>query len=201
MEQHFDSTKDAFMEVAYKKLEQQDKKMASWEEQLKDLAGNKILLRQLITATEALKEDIVKNQLPIETLQELSKKLNINNVLLKLGPEKVQHHHHVPKVIWIAAGLFVGLALVCSGWYMTHQKLDQFIMNDTKYRYLQLDTGQTSLMMILDRVDKIYDSSIDMRRTVIDKEELNKSNYEKIQMADKLREEATNLERQAKNKK
>jgi len=200
MEQNFDNTKEAFMEVAYKKLEQQDKKMAAWEEQLKDLAGNKVLLRQLIAATELLKEDVAKNQLPIETLQELSKKLNINNVLLKLGPEKVQHHHHVPKVIWIAAGLFLGLALVCSGWYMTHQKLDQFIMNDTKYRFLKLDTGQRSLMMILDRVDKVYDSSIDMRKDVLDKEETNRKNFEKMEKAERLKAEAKNLERSVKTK-
>jgi len=198
MEQNFDNTKDAFMEVAYKKIEQQDKKMAAWEEQLKDLAGNKILLRQLITATESLKEEVIKSQLPFETLQELSKKLNINNILLKLGPQKVQHHHHVPKVIWIAAGLFLGFAMVCSGWYMTHQKLDQFIMNDTKYRYLKLDTGQRSLRMILDRVDKVYDSSTDMRKDVLDKEEVNRKNFEKLQKAEQLKEEAKALEKSIK---
>ena len=72
MEQNIDNTKDAFMDVAYKKIEQQDKKMAALEEQLKDLAGNKLLLRQLITATESLKEDVAKNYLPVETLEELS---------------------------------------------------------------------------------------------------------------------------------
>lgn len=200
MEQNSDNTKDAFMDVAYKKLEQQDKKMAAWEEQLNDLAGNKLLLRQLITVTELLKEEVIKSQLPIESLQELSKKLSINNVLLKLGPQKMQHHHHVPKLIWIAAGLFLGFAMVCSGWYMTHQKLDQFIMNDTKYRFLKLDTGQRSLMMILDRVDKVYDSSIDMRKDVLDKEETNRKNFEKMEKAERLKAEAKNLERSVKTK-
>ena len=200
MEQNSDNTKDAFMDVAYKKLEQQDKKMAAWEEQLNDLAGNKLLLRQLITVTELLKEEVIKSQLPIESLQELSKKLSINNVLLKLGPQKMQHHHHVPKLIWIAAGLFLGFAVVCSGWYMTHQKLDQFIMNDTKYRFLKLDTGQRSLMMILDRVDKVYDSSIDMRKDVLDKEETNRKNFEKMEKAERLKAEAKNLERSVKTK-
>ena len=198
MEQNFDNTKDAFMEVAYKKIEQQDKKMATWEEQLKDLAGNKLLLRQLITATESLKEDVAKNYLPVETLEDLSGKLNINNVLLKLGPQKVQHHHHVPKLIWIAAGLFVGFSLVCAGWYMTHQKLDQFIENDTKYRYLKLDTGQRGLMMILDRVDSIYNSSIDMRKDVLDKEKINQINFERLQKAGRLKAEADDLERSVK---
>lgn len=200
MEQNFDNTKDAFMDVAYKKIEQQDKKMAAWEEQLKDLAGNKILLRQLITVIESLKEDVAKNQLPFETLEELSKKLNINNVLLKLGPQKVQHHHHVPKLIWIAAGLFLGFAMVCSGWYVTHQKLEQFVMNDTKYRYLKLDTGQRPLMMILDRVDRVYDSSINMRKDVLDKEEVNRKNFEKLQKAEQLKEEAKDLEKSVKIK-
>lgn len=200
MEQNFDNTKDAFMEVAYKKIEQQDKKMAAWEEQLKDLAGNKLLLRQLITATESLKEDIAKNSLPVETLEDLSGKLNINNVLLKLGPQKVQHHHHVPKLIWIAAGLFVGFAMVCSGWFMTHQKLKQFVMNDTKYRYLKLDTGQRALMIILDRIDSIYDSSIDMRKDVLDKEKNNQINFKRLQRAERLKAEAENLEQSVKAK-
>ena len=198
MEQNFNNTRDAFMEVAYKKIEQQDKKMAAWEEQLRDFAGNKLLLQQLISATELLKQDVVKNYLPVETLEDLSGKLNINNVLLKLGPQKVQHHHHVPKLIWIAAGLFVGFSMVCSGWYMTYKKLDQFIMNDTKYRYLKLDTGQRSLMMILDRVDSIYNSGINIRKDVFDKEEVNRKNLEKLQRAEQLKVEAKNLEKSVK---
>ena len=120
--------------------------------------------------------------------------------LLKLGPQKVQHHHHVPKVIWISTGLFVGFAMVCSGWYMTYKKLDQFIMNDTKYRYLKLDTGQTSLMMILDRVDNVYDSSIDMRKDVLNKEKSNQINFERLQKAERLKAEANDLEKSVNTK-
>jgi len=73
-------------------------------------------------------------------------------------------------------------------------------MNDTKYRFLKLDTGQRSLMMILDRVDKVYDSSIDMRKDVLDKEETNRKNFEKMEKAERLKAEAKNLERSVKTK-
>lgn len=81
---------------------------------------------------------------------------------------------------------------------MTHQKLEQFVMNDTKYRYLKLDTVQRSLMMILDRVDKVYDSSSDMRKDVLDKDELDRKNLRKLQKAEQLKEEAKDLEKSVK---
>src|ERR1022692_4259842 len=49
---------------------------------------------------------------------------------------KVLHHHHVPKIVLIAAGLFLIVFFLSTGWYMTAYKLNLYKANDTKYRYL-----------------------------------------------------------------
>lgn len=79
---------------------------------------------------------------------------------------KIQHHHHVPKILWIAAGLFVLLCLTCSGWHTTAARLDQYWGADTKYRYLYLE-GDSNMRQILYNVDSLYRSGFAMRDSVI----------------------------------
>ncbi len=96
----------------------------------------------------------------------------------------------MPKIILISAGLFITLALVSSGWYMTSSKLDGYIANDTKYRQLRLDTSIRSLQHYLDRIDSMYDARPDMRKIVLETEEKNRKNFERLEKAERLKEEA-----------
>ena len=68
----------------------------------------------------------------------------------ELVKNKILHHHHVPKLICITAGLSIVVTLVCAGWYSTSNKLDEYIANDTKYRQLRLDTAYKGLQSYLD---------------------------------------------------
>lgn len=70
---------------------------------------------------------------------ELSNQLAESTMLLRQPvTNRVTHHHYIPKMIWIATGLFVAVVLTCSGYYMTASKLDECEASDTKYRYLKL---------------------------------------------------------------
>jgi hypothetical protein len=72
-------------------------------------------------------------------MEELSGNLVTSVTLLKQPVEaKVLHHHHMPKLIWVSAALFIVLCLTFCGWYNTSQKLDWHTANDFKYRYLKL---------------------------------------------------------------
>ncbi|OQP58844.1 hypothetical protein A3860_39230 [Niastella vici] len=83
---------------------------------------------------------------------------------------KVIHHHHVPKIVWVSAILFVVLCLVCSGWYSTVQKLDQYQTNDLKYRYLKLKANP-ALHRILVLTDSLCQNQLDFDKTVLQGED------------------------------
>jgi len=192
----------AFMEVTTRKVETQDKQIAAIEEKVKDIPGNTELIQKLITTVEGLHSDVKINSLQQETTQNLSDQLELVTTLLKHPvSNKVMHHHHIPKLIWISVGLFVALSLVCSGWYVTSSKMNSFITNDTKYRWIRLDTSQRSLQLYLDRVDSLYNKLPDMRKNVVETEEEYRLNFERLQRAERLKAEAKELEKIATRRK
>ncbi len=154
-----------------------------------------------MSAIHRLRDDLKESRFPIEKLQSLSSRLDTVMSLLREPVEnKVLHHHHVPKIIWITAGLFITLALISSGWYITANKLDSFIGNDTKYRQLRLDTSKQGLQIYLDKIDSLYVTRPDMRKIVLEKEVEYQINFERLQKAARLKAEAKYLENEAKQK-
>jgi hypothetical protein len=188
---------DVFMEVAVKKMELQDKKLLELEERLTKGPDHTKHIQQLTASVEGLKTAFNSGQLS-NKVQELSARINLAIGLLQKPVEnKVNHHHHVPKLIWITAGLFILLSLVCSGWYVTSEKLSGFIVNDTKYRKLKLDSANKRLQIDLDRVDSFYRVNADLREMVLRTEEENKKNLEMLQRARNMENEANELKRKA----
>jgi hypothetical protein len=195
MENFTNETSDVFMEVAVKKMELQDKKLADLEERLNNGPDLTKHMQQLIASVEGLKISFNSGQLSNKVL-ELSARISIAIGLLQKPVEnKVNHHHHVPKLIWIAAGLFILLSLVCSGWYMTSEKLNGFVANDTKYRKLKLDSANKRLQVDLDLVDSLDLVNPDLREIVIKAEKENTRNLEMLRRARNMENEASELKR------
>ena len=165
---------------------------------LKNEAGSK--LEELIKdGVEKITVAIHDNAIPINELQELSQYLQQNIMLFKNPtPQRVIHHHHINKLIWLAAGLFVGLTLLSVGWYATYEKLDGYIANDTKYRSLKLDTANIYLQKMLYRTDTLYQKNANMREMVMNMEEEYRNNFELLQKASQMNAEAENLKAGAK---
>lgn len=198
MNEQINNTNAAFMEVTSRKVEVQDKKIAAMEEKIKDMPENTELLRRLLSSIEGLRSDVKEVLLVPEKAANLSSRLELATDLLKHPlPNKVLHHHHIPKLIWISAGLCISLCLVCSGWYVTSSNVDAFIGNDTKYRQLRLDTAHRSLQLCLDQLDSLYKVQPDMRDKVLETEQEYQLNFERLQKAERLKTEAKNLEKAA----
>ncbi|SDX68546.1 hypothetical protein SAMN05444410_1263 [Hydrobacter penzbergensis] len=198
MNQQDNNTSAAFMEVTSRKMEGLDKKIDALEGKLKEIPAHAEPLNKLLDSMERLRSDISEASVLPEKLAHFSKRLELVAEALKQQPtSKVIHQHHVPKLIWISAGLFVGICLVCSGWYVTTSKLNSFIANDTKYRQMRLDTTHKSLQLYLDRLDSLYETYPNMREKVLETEEEHRLNFERLQKAERLRTEAKNLEKSA----
>ena len=195
------NTSAAFREIILKKVETQEKKFTALEEKVNNTPDNTELIQMLISNVDGLRNDVHNSRFPAEKLQDLSSRLDLIINLHKQSVKKeIYHHHHIPKIILISIGLFIALTWVCSGWYITSGKLNDYIANDTKYRQLRLDTSLRSLQHYLDRIDSLYDARPDMRKIVLETEEKNRENFERKEKANWLREEAKDLEREAQKK-
>ncbi len=201
MNEQTNNTSAAFMEVTSRKVKVQDKKIAAIEEKIKGIPDNTQLLHNLLSSVEDLHSDIKGASLLPEKMEYFSTSLkSATDLLLNPVPNKVLHHHHIPKLIWITAGLFIALCLVCSGWYVTSRKQNGFIANDTKYRQMRLDTSQRNLQLYLDQLDSLYNTVPDMRKKVLETEEEYRLNFERLQKAERLKIEAESLENAARKK-
>lgn len=186
----------AFMEVVTKKLESQDGKLAELEEKIKTFPNTSELLQGIINRVDEVKTMVMFNQLPAGKLQEFSTRLSSTITLLQQPVEnKVLHHHHVPKLLWVSVGLFLAVCLVSSGWLVTVNKLDGYIANDTKYRHLKLDTANKGLQKYLYTVDSFYRIHPNMRELVIEREEENRKNAAMLDRAKMMESEAGELKK------
>ncbi len=79
---------------------------------------------------------------------------------------------------------------------MTSKRLAGYKANDTKYRMLRLDTVHYRLQFFLDRADSLYRVDPDLRKSVLETEEQRRINFERLQRAERLKEEAKKLEKE-----
>ncbi|MCF3110612.1 hypothetical protein LL912_17635 [Niabella sp. CC-SYL272] len=149
---------------------------------------------------------IISNQnFPAKEIEALRRELSaVREQLSEPVIQKLEHHHHVHKIIVATGVLFIAVCLLCCGWYNTYQKLEQFQGNDTKYRLMRLDTAFTPLQRYLDKVDQAYTNNSGLRDSVITKEEENRKNmgllqeaYNRVKEAEKLKSEAGKLRKAA----
>lgn len=160
-----------FEEVITKKLQKQDGQIAEMQEKLKSIPDTS---QEFIEVKKQLKDinvSITAIKFPTSQMDELSGKLTTSVALLKQPVEnKVLHHHHIPKLIWVSVGLFVVLCLTFCGWYNTGQKFDQYRANDLKYRYLKLKRSPI-LQQLLFITDSLYQAEPDFGKVVLQGED------------------------------
>lgn len=135
---------------------------------------------KIVTASE-MKEDLEQSRKVLAETKELltsfpTSRFQLLTVALDANtkahqqPQEIKHHHHLHWVAYVAGGLFLMLCLFAAGWYMTADKLDGFIENDTKYRYLKLSNSIESKKMIRG-ADSMYRAVGDLRELVLNQEE------------------------------
>jgi len=179
---------EIMLDAVVEKVENQQQKIRDQEEKL-------ALVEKKVNAIPDHSQDIGEMKASFRDLLAVRKgqnalmaKLEVFFFTLKIATDllrhpverKVQHHHHFQKIIWIAAGLFLALCLVCTAWYMTARDSGQYQANDIKYRKLKLD-ADSAFHQYLVRLDSIYLSDPDkMRKNVIEQERLKQKRLELI---------------------
>lgn len=131
-------------------------------------------------------------------MSDLSRKLDRCTHALENPAEKKEHHiHHFRWPLGAAAGVFLLLVLAVAGLYVNHQKLQQYIANDTKYRSLKM-IGNKDLEVLLHSEDSTYLADPDMRKQVLEQEAERKRWLKLLQEAGEKEKQADELKAKAK---
>jgi hypothetical protein len=148
-----------------------------------------------------IEKDLFKASGSWNQLSDISEQLRTCARLMQMPkePQTVRHPYFV-KLVLSTAGLFLLVCFLCSGWYTTSSKLDNYIANDTKYRYLKLDSSRKPLQIFIMTIDSFYNANTEMRKNVLAQEEQNRLNFERLEQAALLKAQAKELEEKAKKK-
>lgn len=183
------------------KVDAQDRKIEDLDKKTDQIPSYNQVLNQVKTGFEGVRSDVKKISFPEKQMLELSGRLETCIELLRRpGEQKIIHHHHVPKTIWITAALFLVLCLISTGWYTTYSHLELYKANDTKYRYLKLE-ADGGLLKWMKVVDSLYLVDTKMRDSVIAREEQNQRDFEMMQKAKQMEDEARELRGKGNKKK
>lgn len=90
--------------------------------------------------------------------------------------------------------LLLLLCVMTSGWYITASNLDLYKANDTKYRYLKLQKDK-SLVKHLRVTDSLHLMYPQMRDSVIAEEDQRQKDFEMMQQAIQMENEAREIKR------
>lgn len=169
---------EILLKTIVEKADAQEKKIVEMQQTFKNALGQTEEIRRIRNEVEELKTSARSNSFPITEMQELSNRLAETTMVLRQSAiSKVIHHHYIPKLIWVAAGLFITVVLVCSGWYMTASKLKENKASDTKYRYLKL-SNNAFLRQVLFTTDSLYRVDKGLRDSVEYREEAIRERFE-----------------------
>ena len=175
------------------KVDAHDKKIGELHQKIEQTPNYREAFVRIEDAINELRSDVQKISFPEKELHEFSGRLIVGiNLLRQPVEQKVIHQHHFHKIIWIAVGLFLVLCLVLTGWYNTYDKLKLYKANDTKYRYLKLE-ADGGLLKWMRVIDSLYLVDRKMRDSVIAKEEQNQRDFEMMQKAKQMEDEAREL--------
>jgi hypothetical protein len=169
---------DLFKDTIAKAVEKQQertqdhhKRIGIVEQEIQKLSGLPKDIAEIKDTLTLIKRNSVTALLPNEKSEKLAENLSVAIPLIgKLIDNKIQHHHHVPKLFWAAAALFLLLSLVCAGWYVTASREDQHLAGDIKYRQLNL-LADTTFLRSLRKLDSVYSANPDSVRENVEAQE------------------------------
>lgn len=195
---------ETFKESVIEKITQIDKEVKSLSGKsatLEEIKRKENILVEGIDELKSVLHQLNKNGLAVlsvfNLIKEVSGKMEHYTRILEHPVEKKEHHiHHFRWPLGVAVGVFLLLVLSVCGVYISHQKMQQYIANDTKYRSLKLMKDE-DLQHYLNLSDSLYKANPDMRKEVQQMEAERKRKLELLLRAQEKQQEAEELKSRA----
>ena len=182
------------------KVDAQDRKIEDLNKKIDKIPSYDRVISEFKIGIEGLRSDLQKKSFPEKEMSELSERIVTGIQIFKHPVEqKIIHQHHIQKSSMIAAALFLVLCLVLTGWFTTYSKLELYKANDTKYRYVKLQST-AGLSKWLSFIDSLYQADAKIREFVIAKEEQNQRDFETMQKALQMENDAKELKKKVHKK-
>lgn len=195
---------ETFKESVIEKITQIDKEVKSLSGKsatMEEIKGKENILTAGIDELKSVIAQLNKNAVGVAAafsqIKEISGKIERYTHILENPKEKNVHHiHHFRWPLWVAVGALLLLSLSLCGLYVSHQKLNRYIANDTKYRSLKLIQNK-DLEALLYSEDSAYRADPDMRKGVQQAEAERKHKLELLMQAQEKQQEAEDLKSRA----
>ncbi|MGH2642577.1 MAG: hypothetical protein ACRDE2_01395 [Chitinophagaceae bacterium] len=182
-------------------LEKEIKYLSGKSATMEEITGKENILAEGIDEFKSVLTQLNKNALGVlsgyNLIKEVSGKMEHYTRILENPVERKEHHiHHFRWPLGVAIGVFLLLVLSLSALYLNHQKLNQYMANDTKYRSLKLmDDKYLQHYLLLS--DSLYQVNPDMRKEVKQIESERSRRMELLMQANEKQQEAEELKRKA----
>ncbi|MHA4808477.1 hypothetical protein ACX0G9_10225 [Flavitalea flava] len=160
-------------------------------------------LTQLITEVKKIVAELSdKLSFPVKGVEEVKNVLREHAAKFQEPYEKTVHHKHfMGKTIWILCGLIQLVLLVGFFWNKQRERANQYLDNDSKWRWLKL-TSDPSLLNSTARADSVYLTNPEsFRKIVYEEEERRKALFEKQLQRQENEMEIRKLEKMEKKEK
>jgi len=198
MENINDSIGQPFWDVMTNRVEKQEEKIVDLEKKVNSIPDNSQAISVVIKEIGEVKRMVSGVSIPRKDLHLLNTSLNTTiGYLSQPMASKVEHHHHFPRILIICAILFVVICIVITGWVFTYQNLGQYKENDTKYRFLKIQSNKP-LQNFLFETDSLYNARPNFRGEVIWQEDSILDRFKRIQEIDAKEKEVKDLKKKLK---
>jgi len=159
------------VENQQQKTQDHHKRIGIVEQEMQQLSSLPKDIAEIKDSLNVVKRNGVAALLSTEHSEKLTQNLSTLIPLIRqLTENKIQHHHYIPKLVWITAGLFIILSLAFSGWYVSASKIDQHKAGDIKYRELKL-LADTAFLKTLWQLDRSYAADPDSMSNAVELQE------------------------------
>ena len=196
MENINDDLGQPFWDAMTNKVEKQEQRIIGLEKKVSFIPDHSKAFQECKTEVLELNTRIARITFPEKEVRELTNILRSSIDQLKQPiVTNVEHHHHFPKIIIITIALIVGLNIAAVGWYFTGRRLNQYIENDTKYRFLKLKKNN-SLQQWLFITDSLYKSQPEIRKEVIYQEDSILNRIKRIQEIESRQKQIEELKKE-----
>ena len=181
----FNDTVAKAVENQQERTQEHNKRIGIVEQEIQKLSGLPKDIAEIKDSLNLVKRNSITALLPNEKSEKLAENLSVAVPLIRqLIENKIKHHHYIPKLMWITAGLFVILCLTSLGWTMTSGKLGEYRASDTKYRKLKL-LPDSVVIIYLNKLDNLYASNPDSLRANVEQQERLKQ--ERLELIDRIK--------------
>ena len=160
------------VEVTETRLGTQEKELTEITKKVSTMTDQTKTVKTLSDLIRKLQDNMNTITWPIREMAEISNRLAQNNKLLT-NPKKTKQvvFHTAGKLIWVVAGLSIGILFLIVGLFNTTSRLDQYRMNDMMWRYIKLSNNSQNLEY-LHSVETLYLDDPQKMQSLVEKEEL-----------------------------